>query len=428
MIRVSGPGAAAVAARVFRGPAVASWIPRHQHFGRLIDAEEEPIDEVLLTFFPGPHSFTGEDTVEIACHGGTLVTGRILEVLCDAGAMPARPGEFSERAFLNGKLDLTQAEAIMDLISARTDLALKAAAEQLEGRLGREINAIRSDLLGVVAHLEAYIDFPEEEIDPDSSGVLLEKTAHILARIDALLATADQGRILREGIRTVICGPPNAGKSSLLNRLLGYDRAIVSDTAGTTRDTLEEYVNLKGIPLRLIDTAGLRAGAGSLEQEGIERARVQIAAADLILHVVDASRGADGFEPIVAPAGARSVIVLNKADLPRHPDWDASQGIAVCCLDERSVDSFRQQLYSLVTSGTGLATADLVSINTRHQQCLKRARRALEAARGLLAAGEAPEFVAVDLRSSLDAIGEVVGKADTEEILGEIFGRFCIGK
>ncbi|MBU6180039.1 MAG: tRNA uridine-5-carboxymethylaminomethyl(34) synthesis GTPase MnmE [Verrucomicrobia bacterium] len=428
LIRLSGSSAKTIAAETFSGRSSTAWVPRQQHFGRICNLRGEVIDEVLLTWFPGPKSFTGEDVVEIACHGGVLVTRRVLECLVAAGAVPAAPGEFSERAFLNGRLDLTQAEAIMDLISARTDLALRAAREQLGGLLGREVEAIRLDLVGLVAHVEAHIDFPEEDIAPDSTAAMLGTLDAIHSRVSRLLATADQGRLLREGIRTVICGPPNAGKSSLLNRLLGYDRAIVSGEAGTTRDTIEEGLNLKGIPLRLIDTAGIREAEGSIEREGIARSRAEIGGAELILFVVDASVSSRGVEPVIAPPGARLLRLLNKADLPRHPDWEDAAGIPVSCLESDSIDAFRDRLFDLVTSGKGLETGDLTSINARHQACLGRAGSALGAARGLLAAGESPEFVAEELRAALDAVGEVVGKTEVEEILGEIFGRFCIGK
>jgi len=428
LIRLSGPDAFALAGATFRGRSVANWEPRRQHFGRIVDGDGGVIDEVLLTAFPGPGSFTGEDVVEIACHGGIVVTRRILEVLLAAGASPAGPGEFSERAFLNGKMDLTQAEAIMDLISAQTDLAMKAAGEQLSGRLGREIESLRLDLIGLLAHVEAYIDFPEEDIDPDSGAVLEARGKAILARVDKLLATADQGRILREGIRTVICGAPNAGKSSLLNRLLGFDRAIVNDVAGTTRDTIEELINLRGLPLRLIDTAGIREGLEPVEREGIARSLAQIAGAELILLVIDSSAGAEQIAGIAMPEGARVIHVLNKCDLPVHPDWADSAGFLVSSLDEISVAAFGDHLFERITSGTTLGSGDLVSINVRHQHCLSRAREDIVRAMALLAAAESPEFVAMDLRAALEEVGNVIGRTDIEEILGEIFSQFCIGK
>jgi len=428
LLRLSGADAFAIAERVFRGRPAAKWEPRRQHFGRIVASDGCVVDEVLLTGFPAPASFTGEDVVEIACHGGIIVTKRILEVLLEAGAESAGPGEFSERAFLNGKMDLTRAEAIMDLISAQTDLAMKAAGEQLSGRLGDEIERIRLDLIGLLAHLEAYIDFPEEDIDPDTSSELQARAAEVLAKVETLLATADQGRILREGIRTVICGAPNAGKSSLLNCLLGFNRAIVNEAAGTTRDTIAELINLRGIPLRLVDTAGLREGLEAVEREGIERSRAQIAGAELVLLVIDSGAGADTLEKTSLPGSAKIVRILNKSDLPRHPDWAGEEGFALSCLDEASVDALRDHLYDTITAGTTLGSGNLVSINVRHQHCLSRARGDLEKAIAMLAEGVSPEFVAMDLRAALDAVGDVVGRTDIEEILGEIFSQFCIGK
>lgn len=428
LIRLSGPEAKRLAAKCFVGREAERWEARRQHFGRLVGADGQAIDEVLLTWFPGPRSFTGEEVVEISCHGGPLVTRRVYEALLEAGAEPAVPGEFSQRAFLNGRLDLTQAEAIMDLIAARTDLALKAAGEQLAGRLGSEIESIRLELVGLLAHLEAWIDFPEEDIEPAALSELQERTDHILQRLDRLLSTATQGRILREGLRTVICGAPNAGKSSLLNALLGYDRAIVSELAGTTRDTIEEFINLDGIPLRLIDTAGIRETGEVIEREGVARTRQQIAGAELVLWVVDAAAPAELAAAVELPEGGRTLRILNKADLPRHPDWRDAEGIIVSCRDESSIENLRHRLRESIVEGTGLATANLTSINARHQHCLKRARLELARAREGLAQGLSPEFASADARAALAAVGEVVGRTDIEEILGEIFSSFCIGK
>mgnify|MGYP001175536631 CR=1 FL=1 len=428
LLRLSGSEAKGIAGRVFQGRPADAWISRQQHFGRVRNRAGELLDDVLLTWFPAPGSFTGEDVVEIACHGGVLVTRRILEALVDAGAVPAAAGEFSERAFLNGRLDLTQAEAIMDLISARTDLALRAAREQLGGRLGQEVEEIRLALIALLAHVEAHIDFPEEDISPDSTEDMLGTLDTIARRVERLLATAEQGRLLREGVRTVICGPPNAGKSSLLNCLLGFDRAIVSSEAGTTRDTIEEGLHLKGIPLRLIDTAGIREGQGGIEREGIARSRAEVEGAELLLFVVDASVSAREVEEIEAPPGVRLLRLLNKADLPRHPDWADAVGIPISCREQDSIKHLRDLLYEFLIQGTTLDSGDLTSINTRHLACLGRARKSLALGRDQLASGESPEFIAEELRVALDAVGEVVGRTDVEEILGEIFGKFCIGK
>lgn len=399
-----------------------------QTYGRILDASGETLDRVLLTWFPGPSSFTGEDTVEIACHGGVVVTRKVLDRLLEAGAEPAAPGEFSQRAFFNGKIDLTQAEAIMDLITARTGLAARAAQEQLGGTLGSRVESLKESGISVLAHIEAYIDFPDEDIDPDSSEALLAKLDGMIRSVERLLATADQGRILREGLHTVICGAPNAGKSSLLNLLLGFDRAIVNETAGTTRDTIEEIVNLKGIPLRLVDTAGLRDGGGDIEKEGIERTRQQIERAELILHVIDANSPRIVDASVELPPGRRVVTIFNKSDLPEHSDWSDTPGLRLSCHADDASEAVSEQLYREITESGGVDTANLVSINARHQHCLAKARDDLRKARENLEAGISPEFVAMDLRAALDAVGEIVGKTDVEEILGEIFSSFCIGK
>src|SRR5712691_4315689 len=293
-VRLSGPRAIEMANQIFRGKQQPSQLALHfQQFGEIVEGERV-VDQVILSVHRAPASYTGEDVVEITCHGGVLVTARVWEACLHAGARAARPGEFTERAFLNGKMDLTQAEAVIDLIRAQTDLALRSATEQLEGRLGERISSLRKELISLIANLEAYIDFPDEDIEPDVGEAFLARLEKIRGQINALLATADQGRIFREGVRVVIYGAPNAGKSSLLNRLLGFRRAIVSDAPGTTRDTIEEVMNLRGIAFRLTDTAGLRAiGGNPIEIEGIERAERSLARADLLLHVVDAS----GAEP-----------------------------------------------------------------------------------------------------------------------------------
>lgn len=429
MIRVSGPDAfLRVSHCLAQGQDAAQFAERYAKLTRIIDAGGETIDEVLMTCFHGPRSYTGEDTVEIACHGGVLVVRSILQRLFDLGVEPAGAGEFSQRAFLNGKMDLTQAEAVMDLISAQTDLAMRAAHEQLQGRLGDDSEAIREEVLGIAAHVEAYIDFPEEDIDTDTGSALLGRLADVDKSIAMLLQTAEQGRILREGVRTVIFGSPNAGKSSLLNKLLGYERAIVSNIEGTTRDTVEEVVNLQGIPVRLIDTAGMRDSEDVVESQGVERTRAQVKMADLILEMVD------GTEPMARHlsedelAGKHHILVINKCDLSQHADWVGKPGVRISCVNGEGLDQLGDVIAEELSMGAGEWGGHAVAINARHQACLKRAQAAIGAARVTLQQGMGAEFISIELRDAMEAIGEIAGRIDTEELLGEIFSSFCIGK
>ena len=423
LIRVSGKEALDVVTSAFRSRKPLT--PRTAVLGKIVAANGDVIDEVLATAFAEPASYTGEDTVEIACHGGILVTRSVLARIVEAGARPADAGEFSRRAFQNGKMDLTQAEAVMDLISAQTERGLRAAHEQLSGRLGQEILELREALLGSLAHLEAYIDFPEEDIDPETGSALAGGIANTRKRVADLLATADQGRILREGVRTVLCGAPNAGKSSLLNRLLGHDRAIVSSTAGTTRDTIEETVNLRGYPLRLTDTAGVRDETDdAVEAQGIQRTRDAITGADLVLEIVDSSQPVS--ERIAESSSA--ILVKNKSDLGVHSSWTTHKGVEVSCTSGEGFEQLAEEIEQSLTGDSIGWGGGAAAINTRHQACLKRAATSLDATLVALEAGTPPEFVALDLREALTAIGEVIGTVDTEELLGQIFGTFCIGK
>jgi tRNA modification GTPase len=464
VLRVSGPEAVSLVARIFQGSTAPEKMePRRSYFGEIYDVTGV-IDQVLLTIFRRPQSYTGEDLIEISCHGGILVTRKILSLLLNAGARSADPGEFTQRAFLNGKMDLTQAEAVMDLIRAQTELALRAANEQLAGHLGRELTKIQDQLLTTLAHIEAYIDFPDEGISPETGKMLFDRLEQTGASLARLIATADQGRILRHGLRTVIYGEPNVGKSSLLNLLLGYDRAIVSETPGTTRDTIEETINVRGIPVRLIDTAGKRSSEDSIEQEGIRRTELQLAQADLVLQVVDASLpdgneqkdqtspgrlklpeatsgkaetsasererlGQSDNECEEGKTDARNrILVLNKVDLGLHPDWEGSPGVRFSCRTREGEEALNQAIWDSVMIG-GLSSQDFrIAISVRHQACLQKAITELEAAKSGLANNELPELISIELRGALDAIGDVIGRHDTEDLLGRIFSEFCIGK
>jgi len=427
MIRLSGPDAIHVADMATDG-LVSKQPPRHARHCRVTDLAGETIDDGLLTVFSGPRSYTGEDCVEFTGHGGILATREVLARFLECGAVPAGPGEFTRRAFLNGKLDLTQAEGVMDLISAQTRLSLRAARSQLEGTLGRRTTAARDELLETLAHLEAWIDFPEEDIDPQSGEALRSRVSGVLATVESLLATADQGRILREGVRTVIFGEPNVGKSSLLNRLLGFERAIVSDIAGTTRDTIEETINLQGIPLRLVDTAGVREAADKIEAEGIQRTVRQIEKADLLLELADASRPKP-LETALLVSCAKHLLVLNKMDLGEHPSWKDTTAVRLSCETGEGFDTLSETIRDALHFGEVDWGEHAVAINARHQQSLMLARNALVAALMLLKdRASDPELAAIDLREALDALGEIPGRVDTEDLLGVIFSSFCIGK
>lgn len=423
LLRISGPQAWAVAARVFRAsdPAGGSFAPGRVRRGR-VEHAGRMIDEVLLTAFRGPKSYTGEDVVEISGHGGMVVSRLVLQAVLEAGARPADPGEFTQRAFLNGKMDLTQAESVMDLICARSEASARAAAAQLEGRLGRRVEELREGVVTALAHLEAFIDFPEEGIDPESGRALADRFKALAAGIDELLQTADEGRMLREGVRLVIHGEPNAGKSSLLNLLLGHDRAMVSDIPGTTRDTVEENMTLRGIPFRVVDTAGIRPSDDPLEVEGMRRAKVQVEKADVTVLVMDAATAVPEEPP--RPGEIR---VWNKIDL--RPEVTPPAGcLPLCCLDGRGVDDL---VGAIAGAAGGLAVHrgdGIVAINARHQHCLTRAAGFVAEAASSLERRDPPEITAIELRAALAAIGEITGGADHEEVLDKIFGTFCIGK
>ena len=425
LVRISGPEAIAIADKIFRGKRKPSEFETHvQHLGEIVDGDQM-LDQVVASVHRAPHSYTGEDLVEISCHGGVLLTARVLEVCLRAGARAARAGEFTERAYLNGKMDLTQAEAVIDMIRARTDLALRSATEQLEGRLGASIKIIRDDLIALLAHIEASLDFSEEDVAPDDAQTLRDRLNRVGERIDALLATAERGRIMREGVRVVIYGATNAGKSSLLNRLLGYERAIVSEIPGTTRDTIEEVINLRGVPVRLVDSAGLRASVDPLERAGMERAERSRQAADLLLHLVDASAP----RPVDFPSAdaASEILLLNKTDLPEHADWKSTAALRISCLEEGGLTGLDQQILERI-GAAHLQAENSLAINARHRDCLRRARAACDRAEATFAEKHSLEYVALDLRAALDAVTEVTAAESDDAILDSVFAQFCIGK
>lgn len=437
VIRLSGADAFAVADKCFvpvgRTAAKAAAAPSHTiHYGH-IERAGQALDEVLVAVMRAPRTFTREHVVEISCHGGLLVAKTILDLLLENGARLAEPGEFTRRAFLNGRIDLAQAEAVADLIHARTELALSAANEQLAGKLSQRIGQLRDDLVKTLAHVEAHIDFPDEDIAPDTKDQLMRRLARAAEFMDTLLRTANEGQILRRGVRAAIIGRPNAGKSSLLNQLLGRDRAIVSATPGTTRDTIEETANIRGLPVVFIDTAGLRDAGDEIEAEGIRRSRESLAKAELILHVLDSG------EPLTASdaallrefSGNKRVIVCNKSDQPpalRLPDEWRAAAVAVSCATGAGLEALKDAIKECLWSGEIKAEMLQVMINARHQEALKRARESMLRTLDALRTGLALELPAMELRIAANAVGEIVGKTSTEDLLDSIFSQFCIGK
>jgi tRNA modification GTPase len=434
VVRLSGANALTIADASFRpvgktslAPSVA---PSHTiHFGKIV-RDGRVLDEVLLSVLRAPRTFTREDVVEISCHGGLLPAKLVLETLLANGARLAEPGEFTRRAFLNGRIDLAQAEAVADLIHSRTELALAAAHEQLAGKLSQRINLLRDDLMKTLAHVEAHIDFPDEDIAPDTREQLLARLQSGVAFIDTLLRTANEGRILRRGIRAAIIGKPNVGKSSLLNQLLGHDRAIVSPVPGTTRDTIEETANVRGLPVIFIDTAGLRESADEIEAEGIRRSRRTLADAELVLHLLDASEPlCAGDEIFRSEPHQKTLLVRNKTDLPLRLQLPSGmKAVDICCLTGNGIEELKDAIKEKIWSGDVHAEMWQVMINARHQDALERARTAIERTADALRNGLGLELAALDLRIAAVAVGEIVGKTTTDDLLDAIFSQFCLGK
>jgi len=436
VIRVSGANAFIVTDKAFvpRGKSSlkTSEAPTHTlQYGHIV-ADERVIDEVLVARVCAPRTFTREHTAEITCHGGVLAAKMVLDAVLASGARMAEPGEFTKRAFLNGRIDLAQAEAVADLIAARTELAAAAANEQLAGKLSQRINEVRDQMMITLAHIEAHIDFPDEDIAPDTQAALVQRLRHASAFMEELLRTANEGQVLRRGIRAAIVGRPNAGKSSLLNQLLGHDRAIVSHIPGTTRDTIEETANIRGIPVVFIDTAGLREGTNEIEIEGIKRSRTSLERAELILHVLDNSEPLTDSDTTYLGefSNKKRILVRNKVDLPARLDLPALDApvVEVSCATRAGLESLKDTIKSLVWSGEISSDMLQVMINSRHQDALRRAREATENTIEAFQSGQTLEIPAMELRIATNAIGEVVGKTTTEDLLDAIFSQFCIGK
>ncbi len=429
IVRLSGPNSREIAAKIFTGKL------RHRHlaYGRVIDPSSgEVLDEALAALMLAPHTYTREDMVEINCHAGPLVLRRVLELVLKMGARLAMPGEFTLRAFLSGRIDLSQAEAVIDVIKSRTGSSLKAAISGLEGNLSREIKSLRNNLMESLAYLTALTDFPEDEIEPRDVRPYLEKD---LKRIRELISGAEAGIICREGLKTAIVGRPNVGKSSLLNRLLRSDRAIVTPLPGTTRDTLEETASIRGLPLVLIDTAGITRSNDMIEALGIERTHQAISQADLVLWVVDAGAPLQkqDYEIRELLNGRKVLTVLNKIDLPGQVDVSEIKGdfARVSALTGQGLDELEEKITGLIPaalSDMAGQRGDLLVSHTRHKDSLSRAEAALSHSVSGLQQGLPEDLAALDISNALEALGEITGETVSEDLLNSIFSKFCIGK
>lgn len=454
IVRMSGPEAFLIADRVYRGKRKKLFSEQRTHtihYGYVMDGECM-VDEVLVMLMRGPHSFTGEDTVEINCHGGVYVVKRILELLIDRGARPAEPGEFTKRAFLNGKLDLSQAEAVGDLISSRNQYALQSSVSQLKGNIRDKISEIRNEIIYHTAFIESALDDPEH-ISVDGYGEKLRQTVEkLMGQIRNLIDTYDDGRMIKEGIRTVILGRPNAGKSSLLNVLLGEERAIVTEIAGTTRDILEEHINLRGISLNMIDTAGIRDTEDIVEKIGVDRARNYAGQADLILYVIDASMPLDENDEEIFRLirEKKSIILLNKTDLETVVTEEEVKNayfasnlsnlnskeinkftipiISISIREKIGIDVLEETLKVMFFEGKLSFNDEIYITNLRHKTALQDSFYALERVKDSIDSGMPEDFYSIDLLDAYESLGEITGEKAGEDLVNEIFSKFCMGK
>lgn len=442
IIRVSGPKTTEIIEKIFKSDGKNGPLEMDSHrlyHGSINDPNSgELIDEVLCTVMKSPNSYTGEDVAEINCHGGRLVPRRILELLFNNGARPAQAGEFSLKGFLNGKMDLAQAESVVDIINAQTEVGLKQAEMRLEGVLSHKISGYKDEVLDLLAEIESQVDFPEEDIDPIIKKDITTRTKGLISSINGLLSTYEEGRILKYGVATTILGKPNVGKSSLLNSLLRQQRAIVSHHPGTTRDFIEEQIDIRGIPLRLIDTAGIRSATDQIEKTGIELTKKKAQEAELLIAVIDGSSDIDldDTEVLEEIKSRNSVLVINKSDLGLKINQNqllkyvSEDKIVKTSAKELSgIEDLKDIINnSLIRSDRKIDDGEIVLTELRHKSALENAAHSLENFLNTFNSGESPEFSALDLRVALTSLGEITGEVTTEDVLGRIFSKFCVGK
>lgn len=439
IVRLSGPEAVSISNELFQGKDLSKADSHTMHYGKIIDPEtNEVAEEVMVSIMRAPKTFTREDVVEINCHGGLVSVNRVLEIVLAKGARLAEPGEFTKRAFLNGRIDLSQAEAVMDLIRAKTDRAMNVALKQMDGRLSKLIQSLRQKLLETLAHVEVNIDYPEyDDVEEMSHNMMEEKTKEVLEEVKKLLQTAQQGKILREGLATAIIGRPNVGKSSLMNALVHENKAIVTEVPGTTRDVIEEYVNVRGVPLRLVDTAGIRETEDIVERIGVEKSRQVLKEADLILLVLNYGDEltAEDEKLFEAVRDLDVIVIVNKTDLEPQLDMERVQTLAdkhpvitTALLHEKGIDELEQAISQVFFEGE-LDTGDMTYVsNVRHVQLLKQAKQALEDALNGMEMDMPIDMVQIDVTRTWEILGEIVGDTVHESLIDQLFSQFCLGK
>ncbi|MBE6067370.1 MAG: tRNA uridine-5-carboxymethylaminomethyl(34) synthesis GTPase MnmE [Clostridium lundense] len=439
IIRISGSKSLDIVDSIFKGKNNRNLLdidPYSMRYGFIIEKETEDIlDEVLVTYMKGPRSYTAEDTVEINCHGGVTPTKRIFQEIIKAGARVAEPGEFTKRAFLNGRIDLSQAEAVIDIIRAKTELSMKSAVLQSNGRISKEIDSLRNRLLQIIAHIEATVDFPEDDLEEITSNQVSIQVENIINEVSELLSTADEGKILREGLNVVIVGKPNVGKSSLLNALLKEQRAIVTEVPGTTRDVIEEYINLDGVPIKIIDTAGIRETEDIVEKIGVEKSKEKIIEADLIIFMIDLSRELDDEDKEIMDyiRDKKYIVLLNKSDLDNKVVKEDLVGLNLKYIIESSaksgkgLDELKDSIKELFFKGE-VKNQDIIITNARHKEALIRAKESLSSALDTLNNTLAIDLSSIDIRDAWSKLGEITGDTLEEDIIDKIFSEFCLGK
>ncbi len=439
IVRMSGEEAVSIAQKVFSGKDLTQAKSHTINYGHIVDPKtHEEIDEVMVSLMLAPKTFTREDVVEINCHGGIVATNRILQLLLVNGARLAEPGEFTKRAFLHGRIDLTQAESVMDLIRAKTDRSMKIALNQLDGNLSHLIDSLRKDILDVLAQVEVNIDYPEyDDVEEMTTKLLKEKAIEIKQRIEQLLKTASQGKIMREGLATALVGRPNVGKSSLLNHLLHEDKAIVTDVAGTTRDVIEEYVNVSGVPLKLIDTAGIRETDDKVEKIGVERSKKAIEQSDLVWLVLNAAESLtkEDLELIRLTNDKKRIIILNKTDLEEKLDRKELAKIsenapvyATSILKNEGVEALEEAISKLFFNGIENSQSTVMVTNARHIALLKKAQNSLDSVLEGISSGMPVDLVQIDMTEAWNLLGEITGESYEDELLDQLFSQFCLGK